>query len=158
MPVKSTVLGPGILEFGETGSLKDFSCQVTSVTVGMEPDRDDPTPTLCGDSLVGEATYNAELEATLVQDLEESGIVKWSWDHRGETVPVRYVPNRAAGLEVTGRVIIDPISIGGDVKVRNTSDITYSFVGEPDLNYPDSIEGGAGPDGQRGTDDDTVTL
>lgn len=155
---KSTVLGPGILEFGEVGSLKDFSCQVTSITVGMDPDRDDPTPTLCGGALVNEATYEATLEATLVQDLEESGIVKWSWDNRGVTMPVRYVPNRKAGLEITGEIVVDPISIGGDVKKRNTSDVKWAFVGEPQLNYPDTIEPGAGEDGKRGTDDDTVTL
>lgn len=136
MAVKSTVLGPGVLEFGETGSLMDFTTQVTAATVSMEPDRDDPIPTLSGDNLVGEATYAAELEATLVQDLSESGIIAWSWEHKGETLPVRFIPNSAAGLTVTGSVIIDPISIGGDVKVRNTSDVTYSFVGEPELEFP----------------------
>lgn len=136
MAVKSTVLGPGVLEFGDTGSLMDFTTQVTAATVSMEADRDDPIPTLSGDNLVGEATYTAELEATLVQDLSESGIIAWSWEHKGETLPVRFIPNSAAGLTVTGSVIIDPISIGGDVKVRNTSDVTYSFVGEPELEFP----------------------
>ena len=136
MPVNSTVLGPGRLEFGETGTLMDFSCQVTSVTVSMEPEREDPTPTLCGDNLIGESSYSATLEATLVQDLAETGIVAWSWENRGLTMPVVFVPNSAAGAEVTGSVVIDPISIGGDVKVRNTSDVSWSFVGEPDLAWP----------------------
>lgn len=136
MPVNSTVLGPGRLEFGEVGTLMDFSCQVTSVTVSMEPEREDPTPTLCGDSLIGESSYTATLEATLVQDLAETGIVAWSWENRGQTMPVVFVPNSAAGAEVTGSVVIDPISIGGDVKVRNTSDVSWSFVGEPDLAWP----------------------
>lgn len=136
MPVNSTVLGPGRLEFGEVGTLMDFSCQVTSVTVSMEPEREDPTPTLCGDSLIGESSYTATLEATLVQDLAETGIVAWSWENRGSTMPVVFVPNSAAGAEVTGSVVIDPISIGGDVKVRNTSDVSWSFVGEPELAWP----------------------
>lgn len=136
MPVQSTVTGPGTLEFGETGSLKDFSCQVTSVTVSMEPDREDPTPTLCGDNLVGESSYTAELEATLVQDLTATGIVAWSWEHRGQELPFTFIPNTAAGMTITGRVIVDPISIGGDVKKRNTSDVTYSIVGEPDMTFP----------------------
>lgn len=136
MPVNSTVLGPGRLEFGETGTLMDFSCQVTSVTVSMEPEREDPTPTLCGDSLIGESSYTATLEATLVQDLAETGIVAWSWENRGQTMPVVFVPNSAAGAEVTGSVVIDPISIGGDVKVRNTSDVSWAFVGEPSLAWP----------------------
>lgn len=141
MPVRSTTLGPGVLEFGETGSLMDFSCQVTSVTVSVEADRDDPTPTLCGDNLVGESTYNGTLEATIVQDLEKTGVVAWSWEHKGETVPVRFVPNSAAGAEVKGSVVVDPISIGGDVKVRNTSDISWSFAGEPVLSWPEPIGG-----------------
>lgn len=141
MPVRSTTLGPGVLEFGETGSLMDFSCQVTAVTVSVEADRDDPTPTLCGDNLVGESTYNGTLEATIVQDLERDGVVAWSWEHKGETVPVRFIPSTVAGAEVTGSVVVDPISIGGDVKVRNTSDISWSFAGEPVLSWPDAIEG-----------------
>lgn len=141
MPVRSTTLGPGVLEFGETGSLMDFSCQVTAVTVSVEADRDDPTPTLCGDNLVGESTYNGTIEATIVQDLEKTGVVAWSWEHKGETVPVRFVPNSAAGAEVTGSVVVDPISIGGDVKVRNTSDISWAFAGEPVLSWPAQVGG-----------------
>lgn len=141
MPVRSTTLGPGVLEFGDTGSLMDFSCQVTAVTVSVEADRDDPTPTLCGDNLVGESTYNGTLEATIVQDLERDGVVAWSWEHKGETVPVRFIPSTVAGAEVTGSVVVDPISIGGDVKVRNTSDISWSFAGEPVLSWADPIEG-----------------
>lgn len=141
MPVRSTTLGPGVLEFGETGSLMDFSCQVTAVTVSVEADRDDPTPTLCGDNLVGESTYNGTLEATIVQDLERDGVVAWSWEHKGETVPVRFIPSTVAGAEVTGSVVVDPISIGGDVKVRNTSDISWAFAGEPVLSWPDAIGG-----------------
>lgn len=136
MPVNSTVLGPGRLEFGETGSLMDFTCQVTSITISMEPDREDAIPTLCGDSLIGETSYTATLEATLVQDLTESGIVAWSWEHKGATMPVVFVPNLSTGgAEVTGSVVIDPISIGGDVKARNTSDISWSFAGEPELSF-----------------------
>lgn len=138
MPVNSTVLGPGRLEFGDTGSLMDFSCQVTSVTVSMEPDREDPTPTLCGESLIGETSYSATLEATLVQDLAESGIVAWSWEHRGKEMPVVFVPNTAAGAEIAGNITVDPISIGGDIKVRNTSDISWEFTGEPSLTWPDA--------------------
>lgn len=141
MPVRSTTLGPGVLEFGDTGSLMDFSCQVTAVTVSVEADRDDPTPTLCGDNLVGESTYNGTLEATIVQDLERTGVVAWSWEHKGETVPVRFVPSTAAGAEVSGSIVVDPISIGGDVKVRNTSDISWAFAGEPVLSWPEPDEG-----------------
>lgn len=137
MPVRSTTLGPGVLELGEVGTLMDFSCQVTSVTVSVEADRDDPTPTLCGDNLVGETTYNGSLEATIVQDLEADGVVAWSWENKGLTVPVRFIPNQATGAEITGSVVVDPISIGGDVKVRNTSDISWTFAGEPVLSWPD---------------------
>lgn len=139
MPVRSTTLGPGVLEFGETGTLMDFSCQVTAVTVSVEADRDDPTPTLCGDNLVGESTYNGTLEATIVQDLDRDGVVAWSWENKGRTVPVRFIPNQVTGAEITGSVVVDPISIGGDVKVRNTSDISWSFAGEPVLAWPDTV-------------------
>lgn len=142
MPVRSTTLGPGVLELGEVGSLMDFSCQVTAVTVSVEADRDDPTPTLCGDNLVGESTYNGTLEATIVQDLERDGVVAWSWENKGRTVPVRFIPSTVAGAEITGSVVVDPISIGGDVKVRNTSDISWGFAGEPSLSWDTAPAGG----------------
>lgn len=139
MPVRSTTLGPGVLELGEVGTLMDFSCQVTAVTVSVEADRDDPTPTLCGDNLVGETSYNGTLEATIVQDLDRDGVVAWSWEHKGLTVPVRFIPNQVTGAEITGSVVVDPISIGGDVKVRNTSDVSWTFAGEPVLSWPDPV-------------------
>lgn len=139
MPVRSTTLGPGVLELGETGTMMDFSCQVTSVTVEVEADREDPTPTLCGDNLVGETTYTGTLEATIVQDLDRDGVVAWSWENKGRTVPIRFVPNQVAGAEITGSIVVDPMSIGGDVKVKNTSDVSWAFAGEPVLSWPDDL-------------------
>jgi hypothetical protein len=34
---------------------------------------------------------------------------------------------------VTGTITLDPIDIGGDVGKKNTSDLTWDCVGEPEL-------------------------
>lgn len=136
MAVKSTALGPGLLQIGETGSLKDWSCQITKALVTVDVSRDDPIPTLCGDNMVGEATYTTTLEATFIQDLESTGIIAWSWANKGAELPINFVPNSVAGASITGVIVIDPIDIGGDVKKKNTSDVKWTFVGDPSLTWP----------------------
>lgn len=136
---KSTVLGPGTLKFGEAG-VNDFTCQVTNVEVTTDVDRDDSIPTLCGGALVGSAAYTAQLEATFIQDLSESGIVHWSWQNRDTTQKVEFIPNAKNKLKLTGQVVIDPLSIGGEVNKRNTSDAQWAFVGMPDISFDNEVD------------------
>ena len=131
---KATVLGPGILKFGETGE-NDWSCQVTSIEVSMDPDRDDPIPTLCGGHLVGDAQYTATLEATFAQDLEETGIIAWSWKNKNTTQKCVFVPAKNGATKIEGDVVIDPLTVGGDVGKRNTSDAKWAFVGESEMTF-----------------------
>lgn len=127
-------LGPGTLVIGETGTEVDFTPQVTGCTVSWDKDKDDDVPVLSGGSLTGDTTYTATLSANLFQDLGDDGIVMFSWAHKGETVPVTFIPSTAEGKKVTGNVILDPIDVGGDeAKQRPRSDIEWSFVGEPEL-------------------------
>jgi hypothetical protein len=143
-PIK---LGPGLVTIGETGTPVDFSCQVTACTVAWEVKADDPVTVLCGDSIPGARTYSAKATGTLFSDVGlASGIVAYSWEHKGETVPFVFVPNDEAATQVTGNVIMDPLSVGGDTAGANmTSDFDWAFVGEPALSaYVDP--GGLGAD------------
>lgn len=128
-------LGPGTLVVGEVGTPVDFTPQVTGATVSWDKDKDDDVPVLSGGSLTGDTTYTATLSANVFQDLaDDDGIVAYSWEHKGETVPVTFIPSTAAGKQVTGDVVMDPIDIGGDeAKQRPRSDIEWAFVGEPAL-------------------------
>lgn len=135
---KTYVFGPGTLSIGETGSEVDYEAQVTACRVAWSKDQDDDTPVLSGGVLPGETTYTASLSATVYQDLaEDTGLVLFSWDNKGTTVPVVFTPSTAAGVQVSGVVTVDPIDVGGDeMKKRPTSDFEWAFVGEPTLTKP----------------------
>lgn len=128
-----TPLGPGTLSVGATGTEVDFSCQVTAATVSADVNADDPTTVLCGDSVPGARTYAWHIAGTLYQDYgAPAGIVEYSWDHAGEEVPFTFEPSTDVGLTVTGNLILDPLSIGGDEAGGNmTSDFDWSIVGTP---------------------------
>lgn len=140
MPSPNVVpLGPGSLTIGETGTLVDFSCQITAATLAADVSADDPVVVLCGDSVPGARTYAYHISGTLYEDLElPSGIVYYTWDHPGETVPFTFIPSdEATGPTVTGELIIDPLDIGGDTAGENmTSDFDWSCVGKPLVTPP----------------------
>jgi hypothetical protein len=135
MPATTVKLGPGLLEIGEVGTEVDFTCQVTGATVEWSADVGDDTPVLCGETVPGERTYSSTLSGSLYQDLGlAGGIVDYSWAHKGEEVPFTFVPSTTAGKGVTGVVILDPLSVGGDTAGENmVSDFEWAIVGEPVL-------------------------
>lgn len=136
MAILSHKLGPGSLEFG-SGPL-DASSQANKIEVQFEEavETEEAIPMLSGEEQPEEETpsYKAKLVATFLQDtLADSGLIAYSWAHAGENVPCRFVPNDALEREVTGTVCMVPINLGGEVKKRNTSDVTMRFIGMPDL-------------------------
>jgi len=125
-------LGPGVLTVGSAGSPVDFSnrCKAARVTWGV--DTSDDTPMLDGSTSAGDRTYTATLEATLEQDdLYPGGIIDYSWAHKGTEQPATFTPY--GGRSITGTVVVDPLDVGGDVGSKNTSDLKWAFVGEPEL-------------------------
>jgi hypothetical protein len=146
MPAKTVKLGPGLLAIGEVASEIDFTCQVTAAHVDWEVDAGDDTPVLCGETVPGERTYSSVLAGTLYQDLGlASGIVEYSWAHKGEEVPFKFVPNTAAAQQVSGSLILDPLSVGGDEAGANmTSDFEWAIVGEPVLAAASALVAEAG--------------
>jgi hypothetical protein len=126
-------LGPGTLTVGAVGSPVDFSNRCTSVTVTWKEDKVDDVDTLSGDTIAGERNYSATLEAKVYQDdLQVGGLVDYSWSHKGQEVPFTFTPY-AGGRSITGDLIVGPLDVGGDVSKKNTSDIKWACVGEPQL-------------------------
>jgi hypothetical protein len=132
---QATKLGPGLLTIGPAGTLQDISCLLSAAKVEWDKDKEDDTPVLCGDTIAGSTTYTATLSGTLAQDLyNKDGIVNYTWAHKGEPQPFVFVPSNAAGQQVTGTVVVDPLMVGGDeVKKNMMSDFEWDCVGEPDL-------------------------
>ena len=135
MPANVTKLGPGTISIGEVGTEVDFSCQVTAAHVDWTADADDDVTVLCGENVPGARTYSSVFAGTLFQDLAAAaGIVDFTWQHKGETHAFTFVPSTAAGKQVTGELIVDPLSVGGDEAGANmTSDFEFAIVGDPTL-------------------------
>lgn len=135
MPAHVVKLGPGLLSVGATGTPVDFTCQVTAARVEWEVDEGDDTVVLCGETVPGARTYSSHLTATILSDLGLTpgpGIVEYSWTNKGTQQPFKFLPNTAAAKQVSGTLIVDPISVGGDEAGQNMeSDLDWAIVGDP---------------------------
>lgn len=134
-------LGPGSLVLGEIGTQLDLSCQLTNARVSWEVDAEDSEVTLCGDVIGGARTYTATLAGSVFQDVQADGVIDYTWKNKGAEVPFKFVPADTEKAVITGRVIIDPVEIGGNVRARNKSDFEWTCVGEPVFDA-DSTDGG----------------
>ena len=132
MTAKATKLGPGTLTIGETTTTLDLSCQLSAAHVEWDKDKEDDTPVLCGEDVPGGVAYTAKLTGTVLLDLSPTGMVDFTWTHKGEQFPFTFVPNTAEGVEVTGVLTVDPLDVGGDEVKKNMSvDFEWDCVGEP---------------------------
>lgn len=136
MPVNYITVGPGTLQIGATGSLTDFSSQATSVKLTPSVDNGDALNVLSGEQIPGDRTESWTLDGTFVQDYGSAAgaTTKFLFDHRGETMDFTFTPvNASADDEITGKLVVEAIDIGGDVKTTPTSDFSFVIVGAPVL-------------------------
>lgn len=131
-------LGPGTLTIGAVGSALDFSGRCTKAAITWKVDQGDDTVVLSGDTIAGDRTYTATLEATVQQDdLTVGDLIEYSWTNKGTTVPFTYnpypAPSGGTARAITGQLVVDPLDVGGDVDKKNTSDLKWGCLGEPEL-------------------------
>lgn len=138
MPITSHKLGPGVFTIG-AGPL-DISAQVTECTVAWEESvkTTEAIDTLDGSQIPEEeeASYKAKVTITVLQDnLAAAGMIDYSWTNKGVSAAFKFIPNNSISRKITGTVRIVPIDIGGTVKTRNTSSVTWNCVitGQPVL-------------------------
>lgn len=131
MAVNSYTVGPGSLIFGEVGSPEEMAAQITKASVVPSVETEDDTPVLSGEVDPGERTYTYVLSGEFLQDIKATGISVYTYDHAGEELPFIYVPNNDEARSISGTVIIDPTTVGGDVKTKAKSEFEFSLVGEP---------------------------
>lgn len=138
MPVNYITVGPGTLEIGATGSLTDFSSQCTSVKLTPSVDNGDALNVLSGEQIPGDRTESWTLDGTFVQDYGSAGVTtRFLFDNRGTTMDFEFTPVNATAADViTGRLVVEAIDIGGDVKTTPTSDFSFVIVGAPVLGGP----------------------
>lgn len=133
MAIKKQKLGPGTLFIGETGSGQEFGAQVTTVAVEPSYSDGDRQVVLSGDVDQEEAEWEGTLEGEFFQDYGMESLLRWTWEHDGETLPFKFVPHSASGLEVSGTVKVRPVTIGGEVDTENTSEFEWTLPEKPTL-------------------------
>lgn len=134
MAVTSYTMGPGTLTIGPVGTLKDFSCQIIKATLVPDKDEEDDVKTLCGDTVSGAVTYRWALEGEMVQDslIGASSLIKWTWDNKGAEMDFVFEPTTGTGqASITGKLIVDPLPIGGEVGQKPTAEFEFKVVGQP---------------------------
>lgn len=132
----------GTLTLGTAGTALAVSSQVRACT--LTPTENVTTreaiPVLSGEEIpeTSSETYSYVLGGTFLQDLAESGVIDWSWQHKGTPQAFNFVPNTAQGRKVSGILKPVPLVIGGDVQKPGagdppTADFSWRCVGEPDF-------------------------
>lgn len=140
--VNSYKMGPGKLIF-KIGTALDVTAQVTACTITPTENvtTTEEVPTLDGGKIAAEdeVTFSYVLAANIVQDLAANALVDWSWIKAGQTATFVFAPNVAANRGVSGSCVVVPLTIGGDVKSRPQSDLSYRCVGTPIFGVYDPI-------------------
>lgn len=117
-------LGPGKLTITDTGKGRDFSAEVTKVQLVASNNTDDPINFLDGSQDTSSST-DWTLEGTIVDNFDTDNLANWCFDHSGQTLPFEWVPNNKGATKWNGKVNISPVSIGGDVKSKNSNDFSF---------------------------------
>lgn len=99
---------------------------------------DDPINFLDGSQDTSTST-DWTLEGTIVDDFDADNLSAWCFDHAGEQMPFEWVPNDKGKIKWTGNVNVSAVSIGGDVKSKNTNDFSFPVTNLSHAAYSGTI-------------------
>lgn len=135
MAVRSYKMGPGKLTLDPAGTPFEVNTQLLNGRVETaENVSEGETLTVLSDETVtedDEVTYRSTFSGRVLQDLDATGFVAYTWDNKGAEVAFTFQPRDDTARAVTGTVIVSPVTIGGDVKTRPQSDFTWRIKGDP---------------------------
>lgn len=134
MTDKVRTLGPGTLKIGETSSEQKFDVDATKVTLTPEVSEGDTITFLDGSQETDEATITYKLSGTIKEDYSAAGCQAFCWKNQGKIMPFTFKPNNNASLEITGKVTVRPLAVGGDVKAKNDIDFEFKAT-DVDMNF-----------------------
>jgi hypothetical protein len=137
LPTTTTVLGPGLLTIGATGTPIDVSCLVNNAVIAADKDEGDATTKLCGDTRPGTVAYTYALSGNMDTDVSDpDGFFALSQAEPGSVQDFVFTPNNDAGTSATGQLVIDPLDFGADESGADlTSDFEFTIVGRPTYTY-----------------------
>lgn len=122
---KIRTLGPGVLKSTDTTLTRDFSADVTKVMLNPSNSSDDPVNFLDGSQEIN-TTTSWTLDATVMDDYTDGGINNWCLVNAGKKIAMQFKPtNDTTAMGYTFDATITPIAIGGDVKAKNTQEISW---------------------------------
>ena len=122
---KIRTLGPGVLKSLDKALTRDFSADVTKVMLNPSNSSDDPVNFLDGSQEIN-VTSTWNLEATVMDDYTNGGINNWCLMNAGKKIRMQFVPSKETNvMAYEFDATIMPIGIGGDVKAKNTQDISW---------------------------------
>lgn len=132
----SLKLGPGVFTIG-AGALA-VEVQLTNIRVEWTENvsNEEAVNFLDGTSDLGDedVTFTAVVSGNVQQDdLSAAGFVSYTWSNKGTEQPFTFQPRTDVTRRITGTCKPVPITVGGDVKVKNRSDFTFRCVGDPVL-------------------------
>lgn len=125
MTTKIRTLGPGSFKITDASNGRDFSADITKAQLNPSNSNDDTTTFLDG-SEEASTTTTWTFEATVTDDFSEQGLAAWCFDHAGQTLQAEFVPNTGGKIKWKFNVLVTPVGIGGDVKTKNTNDISFT--------------------------------
>lgn len=129
---RADALGPGKLTIGPTGSAKQLMVQCTKAALTPSIDTGESINFLDGTAEAGEVTITWALDVTLSQDYAPSSLNNWLLEEAGNEHPFTFQPRNGTDYAAySGRLTVVPGSIGGDVKTKNTSDISFPCADKP---------------------------
>lgn len=131
MPVKSHLLGPGTLTIGKATAAREFAAEVTKCAIEPNVKADDNIPVLSGEEAAGDITESYNLTFTFLQAYDKDDAVDWSYANKFAELPFVWTPLTDGTRSWSGVVRVMPVTIGGDVKKRNTSDAEWPMIGSP---------------------------
>lgn len=115
-----------------------FNAQATNVAlVPSTKEVGDPVEVLSGDKIAAEDETTWALVFTGIQDFDDAaGWIEYARANAGETVPFTFEPNSVDAPSYAGTCKVRPVTIGGPVNARNTSDASWPLVTGPTPTYP----------------------
>ena len=136
MAGKYLTMGPGSLTFGEQEKQNDCSAYVRSAKIATNTEKTDSLLVLSGDTIPGDRTYTFSLEVEVLQTTLRTGLLAYSWENAGNEVLFTFSP-KAGQKEATinGKVVVDPIELGGEVGSKPTATFTWECVGKPSTTW-----------------------
>ena len=140
---KTRTLGPGSLKIGASGSEQDFSADVINTALEPSTDTGDNDNFLDGHTEGGSQTETWALTGSIKEDFSMNGLQVWCLKNSGKTLPFEWVPNNKGKIKWTGKVNVSAVSIGGDVKNKNTNDFSFpaTEIAHAALSTPASGDG-----------------